>query len=116
MLYLILKYVISAAVVVGVAELSKRSSFAGSLLASLPLLSVLAMVWLWVDTRDANKVSELSTGVFWLVLPSLILFLVLPVLLKRGVAFPAALILSILAMLVGYGLMTFALSRLGIKV
>ena len=112
---IIIKFALSAAVIVAVAEISKRSSFVGGLLASLPLTSLLAFVWLWQDTRDAQKVAALSTSIFWLVLPSLALFLVLPVLLKRGVNFYPALAASVAAMLASYGAMVFTLGKFGVK-
>ena len=91
MIYIILKVSISAALIVGISEISKRSSFLGGLLASLPLTSLLAFVWLYRDTRDTAKIAALSTSIFWLVLPSLILYIALPLLLKKGVAFYPAL-------------------------
>ena len=115
MTYTILKFAISAAVIVAVSEISKRSSFIGGLLASLPLTSLLAFIWLWRDTRDNAKIAALSTSIFWLVLPSLILFIVLPILLKRGVAFWSSLGISIVTMLAGYGAMVFGLGKFGIK-
>ena len=96
MAYLIFKTLISAVIIVAISELARRSSFAGALLASLPLVSVLAMVWLYIDTRDSAQVAALSTGVFWLVLPSLGFFLCLPLLLKYGSGFWQALGLSAL--------------------
>ena len=115
MTYTILKFVISAAVLVAVSELSKRSSLVGGLLASLPLTSLLAFIWLWRDTHDSGKIAALSTSIFWLVLPSLVLFIVLPVLLKRGVTFYPALGAAVVVMLAGYGGMVFALGKFGIK-
>jgi hypothetical protein len=111
MLYTVIKFALSAALIVGISEISKRSTLAGSILASLPLVSVMGMIWLYIDTKDTHKVSELSSGIFWLVVPSLLLFLALPHLLKRGLAFPLALVISIAIMLVGYGITVFALSR-----
>src|SRR4051794_25498573 len=105
MIYTILKFAISAALIVAISEVSKRSSLLGGLLGSLPLVSLLAMVWLYQDTGDASQVASLSTSIFWLVLPSLILFVALPFLIKRQVAFYPALGLSVLCMLVCYGLM-----------
>src|SRR5215212_8154785 len=102
MTYTILKFAISAALIVAISEISKRNSFLGGLFASLPLVSVLAMIWLYRDTRDTQKVAALSTSVFWLVLPSLVLFIALPVLLKRGVSFWPSLGVSIVAMLACY--------------
>lgn len=78
------KVLVTAVVVVAVSEISKRSTVWGALLASLPLTSLLAFVWLYADTRDAGRVAALSQEIFWLVLPSLPLFLVLPVLLRLG--------------------------------
>lgn len=115
MTYTILKFIISAALIVAVSEISKRSSFIGGLFASLPLVSVLAMIWLYRDTHDPAKISALATSIFWLVMPSLVLFIVLPVLLKRGIHFWPSLGVSIAAMLAAYGAMPFALGKFGIK-
>ena len=115
MTYYLIKLFLSAAVIVAVTEVSKRSSLVGGLLASLPLTSLLAMVWLYMDTKDAGKVRALSTSILWLVLPSLVLFMVLPLLLKRGVNFYASVGLAMLAMLGSYGGMLALLPRFGIK-
>ncbi|MBN2870061.1 MAG: DUF3147 family protein, partial [Campylobacterales bacterium] len=67
--YYLAKIAITTVLIVLISEIAKRSSFWAAVLASLPLVSVLAMIWLYVDTKDVAKVSALSTGVFWLVLP-----------------------------------------------
>ncbi|MDD5229408.1 MAG: DUF3147 family protein [Methylococcales bacterium] len=82
-----LKIAISATLLVAISELAKRSSFLGAALASIPLTSLLAFVWLYLDSRNVEKVAALSQGIFWLVLPSLALFIVLPLLLRVGVNF-----------------------------
>ncbi|MDQ3624765.1 MAG: DUF3147 family protein [Verrucomicrobiota bacterium] len=115
MTYLLIKTFVSAAIVVAISELSRRSSAAGALLASLPLTSLLAFIWLYRDTHDTAKIAALSTSIFWLVLPSLVLFLALPALLRRGFHFPSALALATAAMLAAYGAMTGALRLFGIK-
>jgi hypothetical protein len=115
MTYTIVKFAISAALIVAVSEISKRSSLIGGLFASLPLVSLLAMIWLYHDTRDTQKVAALSSSIFWLVLPSLALFIALPALLKRGVNFYPALVMSTVGMLSCYGAMLFTLSKFGIK-
>ena len=115
MIYTVIKFAISAALIVGISEISKRSSFLGGLLGSLPFVSLLAFVWLYRDTHDTAKVAVLSTSIFWLVLPSLALFIVLPVLLKRGVAFYPALGMAVVVMLACYGGMVLVLGNLGIK-
>ena len=81
------KVLVTAVVVVVVSEVSKRTTFWGAAIASLPLTSLLAIVWLYLDTGDAQRVGYLSQSVFWLVLPSLVFFIVLPGLLRFGVGF-----------------------------
>lgn len=70
----VVKVLITAALIVAVSEVSKRSTFLGGLLASLPLVSFLALLWLYLDTKDTAKVAALSTSIFWMVLPSLVFF------------------------------------------
>ena len=107
----IVKIVLSVAILVGVSECSKRSSFFGGLLASLPLISVLAMIWLFQDTKNREKVSQLSHSIFWLVLPSLAFFIALPLLLKTRLNFYLSMRLSIVIMLACYGLMVLVLKK-----
>jgi len=102
MSYYLAKIVVTSALVVLISEVSRRSSLAGAVLASVPIVSVLAMIWLYVDTRDVSQVSALSRDVIWLVLPSLVLFVVLPILLKRGVGFYTSLTVSIGATVLAY--------------
>ena len=79
--------IITAIVVVAVSEIAKRNSLWAGLLASLPLTSLLAFVWIYLDSGNADQVATLSRSIFWLVLPSLLLFLLLPWLLRLGVGF-----------------------------
>ena len=115
MIYYVTKVAISALLIVAIAEISKRSSFIGAILASVPLVSVLAMIWLYVDTRDAARVAALASGIFWLVLPSLVLFIALPLLIKQGVNFYLSMGISIVLTIGSYGLMVGVLNRFGIE-
>ena len=81
------KAVVSGALVAAVSTLAKKDNFAASIIHSLPLLSLLAFVWLYVDTCDTALIARHAQGTFWFVLPTLPLFLALPWLLRRGVAF-----------------------------
>ena len=110
MMVLIVKVVVTAVLVVAISELGKRSSFAGALLASLPLTSLLALMWLYRDTGDALQAAQLVRGIFWLVLPSLLFFLVFPLGVRAGWGFWPAMAAGVAATLVGYGLMV-ALDR-----
>lgn len=111
LLVYLIKVAVTAIVVVLVAELAKRSTLAGAVLASIPLTSVLAMIWLYADTADAGKVGALASSIFWLVLPSLVLFIALPWLLKQGMGFYWSLALSVGATSLSYGLMLWVLRR-----
>ncbi len=115
MAYYIVKVVISAILIVIISEISKRSSLVGAILASVPLVSVLAMVWLYIDTRDIDRITGLASGIFWLVLPSLALFISLPLLLKQGINFYLSMTLSILITVVCYWLMITILDQVGIE-
>jgi len=105
MQYLI-KIVLSAVLITIISEIAKRSSFWGAITASLPFISILAFVFLYHETKDLQKVSNLSADIFWLVIPSLALFLALPYLIKRGIEFYSALGISILITIVAYFLLT----------
>ena len=87
MTYLILKALLSGILIAAVSEVSKRFPGLGGLIASLPLVSVLGMIWLWRDTADPLRLADHATGTFWFVLPSLPMFFVLPALLRQGTPF-----------------------------
>ena len=95
LIYYAIKIAITTILIVAISEISKRNSLVGAVLASIPLVSVLAMFWLYIDTGDSTKVSNLSSSIFWLVLPSLTLFLTLPILLKLELHFYWAIAISI---------------------
>ena len=102
MTYYITKIVVTTALIVLISEVSKRSTLIGAILASVPVVSVLAMIWLYSETRDAAQVATLARSVFWLVLPSLVLFVMLPLLLERGLNFYVSLAASIGVTIIGY--------------
>jgi hypothetical protein len=87
MLYYALKVALSALLIVAISEIAKRSTGLAALLAALPLTSLLAFIWLHVEGAPPEKIADLSSQIFWLVLPSLLLFLLLPLLLKQGLGF-----------------------------
>ncbi len=115
MVYYLAKIAVTTALVVSVSEISKRSSLFGGLLASLPLVSYLAIIWLYVETGDTMKVIGLSKSVFWLVLPSLPFFLLLPFMLKRNMNFYVSLGVATIVMMGLYAAMVAVLRRYGIE-
>jgi hypothetical protein len=107
--YLLLKFGLSSAALVAVAEIAKRSSVWAALVASLPLTSLLAFVWLYIDTKDTQKIAALSGDIFWLVIPSLALFPMLALLLRSGVPFWWAMAGAIAASLLAYAITLYFL-------
>ena len=104
---------LSGVVIMAASEAAKRSPTYGALLVSLPLISILAMVWLWRDTGDNERIAALSQGTFWLVLPTLPMFLVLPTLLRNGFAFWTALAASCALTVALYLNSSLALAKAG---
>lgn len=115
MSYLILKAAVSGVLVALISEIARRSPGFGALIASLPLVSVLAMIWLWRDTGDAARIADHAQATFWYVLPSLPLFLILPALLRQGWSFWAALAAGCAVTVALYLAMVLAAPRLGIR-
>ena len=114
-MYYLTKLIVTCALVVAISEVAKRSSLVAAVLASFPLVSILAMVWLYLDTQDSDKVAGLARSIFWLVIPSLLLFISLPILLRSGVNFFVGLLVSIGLTAAGYFLMVLVLQKLEIQ-
>ena len=114
MLFTVLKVAITAVLVVAIAEVGKRSSALGAIIASLPVTSLLAFIWIYGETGDTAKISALSTSIFWYVLPSLVLFVALPILLGHGYGFWLSLAISSALTFLAYLAMTWVLGRFGI--
>jgi hypothetical protein len=112
----IIKVAVTAVVVVAVSELARRSTVWAALLASLPLTSLLAFVWLYLDTGETARVADLSQSILWLVLPSLVLFIVLPLLLRAGWPFWGSLASACAVTTGAYFAVVWALGRAGIRV
>ncbi|MDP1997006.1 MAG: DUF3147 family protein [Gallionella sp.] len=115
MLYYALKVGISALVIVAITEIAKRSGSFAALLAALPLVSLLAFVWLHIEGVEPERIAELSSQIFWLVLPSLVLFLLLPLLIRQGFGFWLSLVLSISATAACYFAMLPLLRKFGVQ-
>ncbi len=92
MWYFVLKAVLSGLIIATVSTLARRSAAFGALVASLPLVSIMGMLWLWRDTHDEARMEAHVTATFWYVLPSLPLFLLMPALMRAGVGFYPALV------------------------
>ena len=115
MLQTVIKLLLSSGIIVIVSEIAKKNTFIGGLIASIPLVSVMTMVWLYIDTKDIENINALSKSILWMVVPSLALFISLPVLLKSGVNFYISMGISILVTMGCYWLTIVALAKFGIK-
>lgn len=115
MLYLALKALISGILIAVASEMAKRFPGFGALIASLPLVSVLGMIWLWRDKPDAENMAAHAGATFWYVLPSLPMFLLIPALLRYGLPFWLALTLGCILTIVLYSAMTLLTPRFGLR-
>lgn len=110
-LQFLLKTAITVAIVLVASVLARRSGWVGALVASLPLTSLLVLGWLYVDTRDASQVADLSMGIFWFVLGSLPFFLALAFGLRHGWRIEVAFAVAIAAGFAGVSIVQWLLSR-----
>ena len=115
MLQTVIKLLISSGVIVLVSEIAKKNTYLGGLIASVPLVSVLSMIWLYIDTKDIESVRNLSNSILWMVIPSISLFISLPILLRSGIGFYLSIFLSIIITIGCYGMTILLLSRFGIE-
>lgn len=113
MAYYVFKVLISAVLIVLISEVGKRSSLFGAVLASIPVVSVLAFIWMYLETKEVEPIADLAVSIFWLVIPSLVLFLVLPYLLRHGWGFWTSLLIAASATVASYFGMILLLRELG---
>jgi hypothetical protein len=111
-----MKAILSSILIVTASEAAKRSAILGAILISLPLSSLIALSFLWVDTQDTQKVIELSKGIVLMILPSVLFFFLLVGLLKLKIPYWPALIVSVLGMSLGFAGYVKALEVLGFKI
>ncbi|WAT18902.1 DUF3147 family protein [Aurantiacibacter sp. MUD11] len=115
MAYLLIKAALSGVIIAIASEVARRWPGAGALIVSLPLVSILAMIWLWRDTADVQRLADHSTATFFYVLPSLPMFLAVPFLLRQGTGFWPALGLGCALTAVLYLAMVFIAPRFGVQ-
>ena len=110
----VIKAIVSGVLVAAISTVARRYPGWGGLIASLPIVSVLAMLWLYGETRDTESVARLSIGTFWFFLPSIPMFLVIPIMLRSGVSFAVTITVAIALTIALYAAMSWAAPRLGI--
>ncbi len=114
MAWIFTKYLITAAIVVLVSELAKRSDRLGGFIAALPIMTILVLVWLHIDQQPLLKIANHAWYTFWYVLPTLPMFLIFPALLPR-IGFWLTLLACILITFICFGLFALLVRRFGIQ-
>ncbi|MDH5464870.1 MAG: DUF3147 family protein [Thiovulaceae bacterium] len=115
MSYYLFKLFITTILIVLISEISKRSSLAGALLAAIPLVSILAMTWMYIDTNESTKAVEFSKNIVWLIAPSMTLFIAFPLLIKKGLSFYPSMFISIFLTVLAYYSVIFLLEKFGLR-
>ena len=108
------KAVLSGLMVALIATIARRYPGWGGMLASLPLVSVLAMTWLYAETRETEKVAALAASTFWFFLPSMPMFLIIPFLLRSGWSFAATMAVALAVTILLYSGMNWLAPKVGI--
>jgi len=114
-MWFIVKAALSGLIVAVVSTIAKRYPGFGALIASLPLVSVLGMLWLWHDKPDAENMAAHAQATFWFVLPSLPMFLLIPAMLRGGWSFWTALLAGCVLTIALYLAMTWLGPRFGLR-
>lgn len=114
MTWIVIKYLITAAVVVLISEVAKRSDKLGGLVAALPMVTFLALIWLYVEKQPAEKISNHAWYTFWYVVPTLPMFLAFPFLHDR-IGFWATLGVCALITVVCFVLFAWGVKQFGIE-
>jgi len=114
-MWFLLKTALSGVIVATVSTVAKRYPGFGALIASLPLVSVLGMIWLWHDKPDAQNMAAHAQATFWFVLPSLPMFLLIPAMLRGGAPFWLALLAGCALTIALYLAMTWIGPRFGLR-
>lgn len=115
MLYFAIKTAITVILVVAISEIAKRSSFMAGLLASIPITSLLALMWLQIEGGDVERTAALSVSIFWLIPPSLIFLAALPILLRMNVTPALAFVSAVLLTGAGYWVYLQILGAFGVE-
>jgi len=111
----LIKVVISALIIAGVSELAKKNTALAAIFIAIPIMTVLSMIWIYMDTKDLGKISAFSYEVLIAVIPTLLFFLLIPLFIKLYNNFILSLVLSSVIMVIIFLIYSFVLSKFGIK-
>tara|TARA_B100000686_G_scaffold296386_1_gene327923 strand:+ start:49 stop:399 length:351 start_codon:yes stop_codon:yes gene_type:complete len=114
-MYIFLKVLLTALIVVAISEISRRSTILAGIIASIPLTSLLAIIWIYFDTNDLEMIKNLSGNILLMIPPSLVFFICLPLLIDMKIEFYLSIFFSILLTAFVYWLYFYILGILGIN-
>lgn len=115
---IVLKYLITAAVVVAVSEFAKRSDKLGALIAALPMVTVLAMTWMFFEMKGAEQTEKIANHAyytFWYVIPTMPMFLLIPWMLRKGVHYGWTLFASCVLTAMLFVVTAWVMKRFGVE-
>ena len=115
MTFLIIKYLITAFLVVFISEISKQNDKLGALISSLPIVTILVIVWLYVENQGTEKISKHAFYTFWYVIPTLPMFLIIPFILSKGMNFWVALSISMICTIVCFIFIAILGKKFGVE-
>lgn len=115
-MFLLIKAIVSGAIIAGASELSKRSPLSGAILLSVPLTSLLTAIWLRIEIKDNNKVATMLGNIFWAHLPTLVFFIICPIMLRAGYNFWLSMSVSLMITAVVFFIYAYILNMFGIRI
>jgi hypothetical protein len=116
MSYFALKAILSGLIIAAISEIARRSPGFAALVASLPLVSIIGMIWLWRDTSDTARIASHAEATFWYVLPSMPMFLVFPWLIRSGLGFWPSLGLGCVLTILLYAVLIWLAPRFNLPI
>ena len=116
MLQIVIKFITTSSIIVLVSEIAKKSTFIGGIIASIPLVSILSLIWIYIETNNVDTVKSLANAILWMIIPSIALFITLPIMINYGINFYLSLLISIIVTILFYGITLFTLNYIGVKI
>ena len=116
MTFYLIKLIISLILILAISEIGKQNTFFSALLASLPIISIISIIWIYIDTNNIEKIINFSHNILWLIIPSLIFFITLPILLKIEIKFIFSLFISIFFTVLSYYILILILQKFKINI
>ncbi|CAM3643439.1 DUF3147 family protein [Polynucleobacter antarcticus] len=114
MVWIITKYLITAGLIVFISEVAKRSDKLGGFIAALPLMTLLTLIWLYVENQSEEKISNHAYYTFWYVIPTLPMFIAFPFLLSK-LGFWLTMLASVAITVICFGLFALLVKQFGVE-